>query len=307
MAGKKKPDDYLHRVGSITLKLTNQDKFYWPKEGITKGHLVEYYNRIAPFILPYLRDRPESLHRFPNGIGQPAFYQKDLDTSVIPGWVRTQKMYSESNQEYINYLICNDRATLIYMANLGCIEINPWNSRVKKPDHPDWLVMDLDPVQIAFEEVVRAAVQIRKVLDNWEIDCYCKTSGATGLHVYIPLNAKYTYEIVRNFGQLIAQQVHALLPDTTSIERSPKKRNRRVYLDYLQNSRGQTLASPYSVRPRPGATVSAPLQWEELNKRLDPNNFTMKNIFTRLDKLGDIWKPVLGKGADLGRALSKVE
>lgn len=295
------------KVGKVTLKLTNQQKLYWPDEKYTKGDLVNYYNDIADWILPYLKNRPQSLHRFPDGIKGFSFYQKDFDTKVIPAWLRTEEIYSESNKENIDYLICNDKATLLYMANLGCIEMHPWNSRLKKLDNPDWLVIDLDPEDIAFTEVVKAALATKQVCDKLEIPCYCKTSGATGIHIYIPLGAKYEYEVARHFAQLIARQVHELLPDTTSMERQPKNRQKKIYLDYLQNSKGQTLAAPYSLRPKPGATVSTPLEWAEVNAKLSPSRFTIKNIIKRLEKKGDLWAPVLGKGVDIRKALKKLE
>jgi bifunctional non-homologous end joining protein LigD len=296
--------DYDLKIGAVTLKLTNQNKIYWPDEKISKGELVNYYSEIAPVMLPYLKDRPESLHRFPNGIKAPGFYQKDLDTKTAPAWLKTQQMFSESTGENIDYLVCNDKATLIYMANLGCIEVHPWNSRIKKPDNPDWLVIDLDPEDIGFEAVVKTALATKKVCDGFELDCYCKTSGATGLHIFMPLGAKYNYDIARNMANLIAQRVHELLPDITSLERQPKKRQKKVYPDFLQNSRGQTLAAPYSVRPRAGATVSTPLEWGEVNAKLNPAAFTIKTILKRVEKKGDLWKPVLGTGVNLKKAIT---
>src|ERR1043165_4169885 len=164
------------KIGKVTLHLTNQQKTYWPKEKITKGDLVNYYTEIASVILPYLKNRPQSMNRYPNGIAGPSFYQKDVNLEQVPLWLKTEKIFSESNDAYINYLICNDKATLVYMANLGCIEINPWNSRIQKPENPDWLVVDLDPEDISFKEVVRAALETKKMFDELEIDCYCKTS-----------------------------------------------------------------------------------------------------------------------------------
>jgi bifunctional non-homologous end joining protein LigD len=288
------------------LHLTNQQKLYWQDDGITKGEMVNYYSSIAPVMLPYLKDRPQSMHRFPNGINGESFFQKDVDRDKIPAWVKSEKIYSESNKEYIDYLICNDKATLVYMANLGCIEINPWNSRLKNITNPDWVVIDLDPEDISFKEVVKAAVTVRKTLDDMEVDSYCKTSGATGLHIYIPLGAKYDYEIAKTFAEVVAQAVNAQIPATTSVLRLPKKRQHKVYLDFLQNRRGQTLAAPYSLRPKPGATVSTPLEWKEVNEKLDPAAFTIKTIFKRLDKKGDLWKPVLGKGANLDKAMKRL-
>lgn len=295
--------DYELKVGKVTLQLTNQQKLYWPQEKITKGDLVNYYSEVADLMLPYLKDRPESMHRFPGGIKDEGFYQKDVDTDKIPSWLKTKQVYSESNNKNIDYLICNDKATLLYMANLGCIEINPWSSRIQKPEHPDWMVIDLDPQGIAFKEVVTTALEVRKFLEALEIDSYCKTSGATGLHIYVPLKAKYDYDTVKTFAQLVATEVNSQLPSTTSILRMPNKRKRKVYIDFLQNRRGQTLAAPYSVRPREGATVSTPLEWKEVNGRLNPAKFTIKNTLKRIDAKDDLWKKVLGKGADLHRAM----
>ena len=300
-------NDYELKVGKAVLKLTNQQKLYWPEDNITKGELVKYYAEVTPFILPYLKDRPQSLHRFPNGIKDFGFFQKDLDTNVIPEWVRTEKVYSDFNKENLDYLICNDKETLMYMANLGCIEVNPWNSQLATLMKPSWMVIDLDPEDIAFSEVVKVAITTRQVLESFGIEGYCKTSGATGLHIFAPLANKYEYEVVRNFAQLIATRINSLLPEITSIIRQPKLRQKRVYIDYLQNSKGQTLAAPYGVRPRPGATVSTPLDWSEVNAKLDPKAFTIKTIFKRLDKKGDLWKPVIGKGNDLAKALKKLE
>jgi bifunctional non-homologous end joining protein LigD len=304
---KEIPDPGNTKYGNQNLSITNREKIYWPDEKITKGDLIDYYSQVGKFMLPYLKDRPQSMHRFPNGIKGESFYQKDVDVNKIPSWLTTEKIYSESNKAYINYLVCNDIETLIYMANLGCIEINPWNSRIASPENPDWLVIDLDPEDISFKEVVIAANAVRKVFEELDVESYCKTSGATGLHIYIPLAAKYDYDIVKTFAELIATNVHDLVPDTTSLLRSPAKRKNKVYVDFLQNRRGQTLAAPYSVRPKPGATVSTPLEWTEVNARLDPKNFTIKNIFRRLDKTGDLWKPVIGKGVDIKKCLKKLQ
>ena len=197
-------------------------------EKITKGELVNYYAEVADVILPYLKNRPQSLHRFPNGIKAPGFYQKDLDTKTSPKWLKTEKIFSESTGQNIDYLICNDKATLLYMANLGCIEVHPWNSRLEAMDKPDWLVIDLDPEDIGFGAVIKTALATKKICDRLEFDCYCKTSGATGLHIYIPLGAKYSYDVARNTAHLIAQQVNHLLPAITSLERQPKKRQKKV-------------------------------------------------------------------------------
>ncbi len=301
-------DDYDLKVGKITLHLTNQNKVYFPKDGVTKGEIVQYYHAVADYILPYLKNRPQSMNRFPNGINGPSFYQKDIDVEKVPSWLKTQSVYSKSNDADIDYLICNDKATLLYMANLGCIEINPWNSTIKKPEHPDWVVIDIDPAkENDFEAVVETALTVKAIMDELETDCYCKTSGATGLHVYIPLQAKYTYDTVKIFAELIAHEVQSRLPDTTTTERTIKKRNGKIYIDFLQNRAGQTLAAPYSARPKNGATVSTPLEWDEVNPQLSPWQFTIHNILERLEKKGDLWKPVLGKGANILKIIKRIE
>ncbi|KRB55636.1 DNA ligase D [Flavobacterium sp. Root186] len=304
----KTENDYDLKVGKTTLHLTNQNKVYFPDDGITKGDIVDYYNEVAPLMLPYLKDRPESMNRFPNGIDSPSFYQKDIDVDKTPSWLKTKKIFSESNDADVNYLICNDKETLLYMANLGCIEINPWNSTIKHIQNPDWLVIDLDPAtENDFKTVVETALVVKQVMDELETECLCKTSGASGLHIYIPLGAQYDYDSIKILGELIAKEVQRRLPDLTSIERSIKKRDNKLYIDFLQNRRGQTLAAPYSVRPKPGATVSTPLEWSEVNNKLHPSQFTIKNVLQRFEKKGDLWQPVLSKGANIKKIIKKLE
>lgn len=304
---KETENDFDLKIGKTTLHLTNQNKIYFPDDQITKGEIVQYYNEVSELILPYLKDRPQSMNRFPNGINGPSFYQKDVDVDKIPAWLKTKKVFSESNDEYLDYLICNDKQTLLYMANLGCIDINPWNSTLKHIENPDWLVIDIDPEKDDFKEVVKVALAVREVMNELETESYCKTSGASGLHVYIPLGAQYDYDTIKILAEMIAQEVHKRLPETTSLERTIKKRNHKIYIDFLQNRRGQTLAAPYSVRPKPGATVSTPLQWDEVNDKLHPSQFTIKNVLKRFEKTGDLWQPVIGKGVNIKKILHKLE
>lgn len=303
-AGNQKNNEDI-RIGEVTLHLTNLQKLYFPQDNVTKGDLIDYYTEVAELMVPYLKDRPQSMNRFPNGIQGANFYQKDLDMDSTPSWVKTEKIFSESNKKDIDYLICNDISTLIYMANLGCIEINPWNSTIHHPDKPDWMVIDLDPETSDFTQVVRTALTVREVLEELDTLGYCKTSGATGLHIYIPMAARYEYESVRLFGQLVAEKVHARLPEITTVNRSLNKRDHKIYIDYLQNRRGQTLAAPYSVRPMPGATVSTPLEWSEVTDKLSPSMFTIRNVLQRFEKKGDLWKQVLGTGADIEKIVIK--
>jgi bifunctional non-homologous end joining protein LigD len=287
------------------LKLTNLDKIFWPKEKYTKGDVIDYYRKVSKFILPYLKDRPESLNRFPNGIRGDSFFQKDVD-HIPPAWVKTQKIYSVSNKKYINYLICNDEPTLLYMANLGCIELNPWNSRIPNLEYPDFTIIDLDPEHVGFDAVIETALVVHDILEKAKIANYCKTSGGSGLHICIPLGAKYTYDQAKDLTHIISLLTNQKLPKITSVERSPLKRQKKVYLDYLQNRKAQTLASVYCIRPKPEAPVSTPLDWSEVKNGLDPADFNIKTIFKRLEKKGDIWKPVLGRGIDLRRAIDNL-
>jgi len=288
------------------LKLTNLDKIYWKKEHYTKRDLLNYYHGIAPVMLPYMKNRPQSLNRHPNGIDGMSFFQKNVQGKV-PNWIQTFDEFSESTKETVHYYVCTNEASLVYLANLGCIEMNPWHSTTTKPNNPDYCLIDLDPHEIGFDKVIETAQAVKKVLDELSIPAGCKTSGASGIHICIPLGAKYTYDQSRQLAELIANLVHHEVPSFTSVERSPAKRRRKVYLDYLQNSKGQTVACVYSARPKPGATVSTPLFWEEVKKGLSPANFTIKNLFDRLKTEGDIFKPVYEKGIDLRKTLATIE
>lgn len=283
---------------------THPDKVFWPDEGYTKGDLFKYYESVADLILPYLKDRPESLNRFPDGINGIHFFQKNVVNH--PDWVKTMKLYAPEAKRDIEYVVSNDLDTLLYLVNLGCIEINPWNSRINKLDNPDYLIIDLDPEDIDFEYVVKAARVVKEVCGELGIKCVAKTTGGRGIHIYVPLAAKYKYDEVREFGHLIAKLCFERSDKFTSLERHPAKRKHKVYYDYLQNSRGQTLASAYSVRPKPGAPVSTPLHWDEVNTKLDPKKFTIKSAPKRFKKIGDLWKPVLGPGANINKALKKI-
>ena len=228
-------DDVLKKIGKQELKLTNQNKIYFPEDDITKGDVIDFYQSISKYILPHLKDRPQSMNRYPNGIKGLSFFQKDA-AEETPEWIETQKVFSESSDKYINYIICNDRETMAYLNNLGCIELNIWTSKIKKADNPDYLVLDLDPSEKnSFEDVIETAQAVKEVLDLAGVGGYPKTSGSSGIHVYIPMNAKYSYDQVKNFGHLLMQMVQKKLPDLTTLERSLQKRDKnKIYLDYLQ-------------------------------------------------------------------------
>ena len=294
------------QVNGHTLKLTNQEKVYWPDEGITKGDVLEYYNSISNYILPYLKGRPQSLKRNPNGITDKGFFHKDAGENA-PDWVDHVKLYSESARKDVDYLVCNNKATLLYLNNLGCIEINPWNSRLKNLDHPDYLIMDIDPSdKSTFNEVIDAALVIKEILDKAQAGSYCKTSGATGLHIYVPLHAAYHYDQVRSFAEIIATLTQEQLPESTTVERSIEKRKGRIYIDYLQNKRGQTLASVYSLRPVAQASISTPLAWNEVKPGLHPSQFNIRTISRRVNKIGDLFKGVLQEKLNMQKALKNL-
>ncbi|HEY0680155.1 MAG TPA: DNA ligase D [Chitinophagaceae bacterium] len=300
-----KDETQVRNIGGHELKFTNLSKIYWPKEKVTKRDMLNYYYQVAPYMLPYLKDRPQTLNRFPHGIEGESFYQKDVKGKV-PGWMSTFPYHSEADERDKEFLVCSDEASLLYIASLGCIEINPWSSRSQKPDHPDWCIIDLDPDKNPFEQVIKTAQVTKDVLDSFGIPGYCKTSGSTGLHIYIPLGAKYTYEDSKEFGRAIVRLVHAELPGFTSIERLTEKRKGKIYLDFLQNRPQATVASVYSLRPKPGAPVSAPLHWDEVKEGLRIVDFNIFNMIARLKETGDIFKPVLGKGIDLKKIMKKL-
>ena len=294
------------QIAGLEVKVTNLDKVYWPDTGLRKYDLIDYYIKIADHILPYLKDRPQNLHRHPDGIKKEGFYQKDNE-GLLEEWIETTRIYSKSAHRDIKYLLCQNEASLIYMANLGCIELNPWNSRVQSLDRPDYTVIDLDPSEAnTFEEVIEVARVAGDILEQADIKAYLKTSGSTGLHIYLPLKAGYTYEEGRDFTKLLCYFIQERTKGLTSMERSVKRRKGKIYLDYLQNRRGQTLASAYCVRPKPGAPVSAPLEWEELKKDLKIIDFNLLNMPERLAQKGDLFKGILEEKIDVENALERL-
>ncbi len=293
-------------VNGLQVPISNLEKIYWPAEGYNKYDLISYYLAISELMLPYLTDRPQNLHRHPNGIAKESFYQKDHE--ILPAWIETFPIYSEASDKEIDYMLCQNEATLLYMANLGCIEINPWNSTIHNLDKPTYTVIDIDPSEKNnFEEVIEVAQAVKQVLDRAKITGYCKTSGSSGIHIYIPLEGKYTYDEARDFTKLLCYYVLEITEGLTSMERAVKSRKGKIYLDYLQNRRGQTLASAYCVRPKTGATVSAPIQWKELKSGLSIQDFTIKTMPERISKLGDIFTSVLGEGIDMEEAITALD
>jgi bifunctional non-homologous end joining protein LigD len=297
-AGKPRPAPRLPT-------LTNQTKIYWPGEGITKGDMLAYYARVAPVMIPHLKDRPQSLHRHPNGIEGESFFQKEM-AGQLPRWAETVTVPSGNAGGSITYVLCQNAETLLYMANLGCIEINAWNARTPTLDCPDYVVVDLDPNEAPFGVVIDVALAVKRLLDELGAEGFCKTSGSRGLHIYVPLEPRYSHDQVRVFAELLSRCINQKMSAQTSVERLPARRIGRVYLDYLQNRRGSTMAAAYSIRPRPGATVSTPLRWSEVNARLDPTVFTIKTVFDRLDRWGDLFAGVLTGRTDLQQCFARL-
>ena len=289
-----------------TVKLTNLKKIFWPADGFTKGDLVAYYDRVAPLILPYLRDRPLVLTRFPDGISGKSFFQKDAP-EFAPAWVRTERVYSKDAGRDIDYFVVDDAASLQYVANSGAIPLHLWASRLASLERPDWLVLDLDPKGAPFTDVVKVAQALHRILDDLELPSYPKTSGATGLHILIPLGARYTYDEVRTFARLLAVLGVEAQPDISTIARPLHARGGKVYIDFGQNGHGQTIVAPFSLRPLPGAPASCPLTWSEVTARLDPARFTMTTLPKRFDKMADPLTPVLTGSVDMAAAISRIE
>jgi bifunctional non-homologous end joining protein LigD len=298
-------DSQTKKVCGHPLKFNHVTKLYWPEDGITKGEMLNYYYKVGEYMMPYLKDRPMSLNRFPGGIHGKSFYQKNV-TDKVPEWGKTFD-HVTGEGKVTKYLVGTDEASLLWMSSLGCIEINPWFSRAQTPDYPDYCVIDLDPDKHTYDQVVQAARITKDILDAIDVPSYPKTSGSTGMHIYIPLEGKYTYEQSQLFANIIVKLVHKQIPDFTSLERSIAARKGKMYLDFLQNRPGATIAGPYSLRPKPGATVSMPLDWEEVKSGLTIQHFHIHNALDRLRETGDLFKGVLDEGIDLGKAVVKAK
>lgn len=284
------------------MNFTHTDKLYWKKEKISKGDLLHYYEKMAPFILPYLKNRPLVMKRFPEGISGFSFYQKDCGPHP-PSFMKTTRIRHEKRT--ISYFVIQNAKSLLYVVNLGSIELHPFHSRIQDLQHPDYLVLDLDPQNVPFDAVVDVALTIHQLLDSHKIPNYCKTSGGRGLHIYIPLHGKYSYDEVQHYAHLIAKWTHAKMPQMTSLERLPKKRRGKIYIDFLQNHPMQTIACPYTVRGKPGAPVSTPLAWPEVRHGIHPSQFNLNTVLKRMERKKDPLLPVLKQRASLKSLIFK--
>ena len=293
-------------TGGLPFELTNTKKVFWPDEGYTKGDLIEYYRAVSPWLLAYLRNRPVVMTRYPDGIGGKSFFQKDAP-GFRPDWIRTERMWSEDTQREIDYFVCDDEASLLYVVNLGTIPIHLWASRAPTLERPDWCVLDLDPKGAPFEHVVELAGAAKELCDRIELPVMVKSTGSSGLHLMIPLGRQCTHEQSRSLGELLARCLVDKLPEIATVVRQVHRRDGKVYVDYLQNGSGKLIVAPFSVRPLPGAPVSVPLAWREVNRQLDIRKHTIKTVPERMRKLKqDPLAEVLDLAPDLGHALGKL-
>jgi bifunctional non-homologous end joining protein LigD len=297
LKSKELEGDLNVRVAGEVVPLTNPGRVYWPEEGYTKGDLIRYYHEISRHILPYLEDRPLIMKRYPAGIKGQSFHQHDVREA--PDFVRTVELEVEDGGGHtVDYIVGSGAATLLYMANLGAIERHPWHSRVEDLEHPDWFVFDLDPSEgVEFETICDVALTTREVLARIGLESYAKTSGSRGIHVYVPVKPAYTYEQIAELAEQVATVVAREQSEVATVERSKRKRGARmIYVDHMQNARGKSVVAPYSVRPKPGATVSAPLEWKEVErKKIKTADFHIKNMRRRVESVGDLFRPVLKK------------
>lgn len=289
-------------VNDKNLELSNLEKLFWPGKGFTKGDIIKFYVDIAPWILPHLKNRPIVMKRYPDGIRGKSFYQKRCPEHA-PSWMET--VVVEGGEEGISYCLCNDAAALVWFINQGCIEMHPWLSGVNSLGIPDFLVIDLDPSEgVPFSQVLEVGQVVKDSLDLCKLVGYPKTSGASGIHVYVPLEKKYSYQQVRKAANRIADLVCAKVPALATVERTVRNRKGKVYVDYLQNAAGKTIASVYSLRPVEAASVSTPVTWDEIfSGQIRPDMFTLDSVLPRLKEKSDLFLPVLTENYSLDNLL----
>jgi len=279
---------------------------FWPEEGYTKGDLIEYHRSVAEWMLPYLEDRPLVMTRYPDGIHGKSFYQKDAPP-FAPEWIRRVTLWSEGSERELSYFVAEDLESLLYVVNLGTIPFHVWSSRVSSLATPDWCILDLDPKEAPFEHVVQVARTLHDVCEEIGLPSFPKTSGSSGIHVLVPLGGKLTFEQCKTLGELLARVAVAERTDIATLTRNPERRDGKVYVDFLQNGHGKLLAAPFTVRPRAGATVSAPLKWTEVKKGLTIDAHTIASVPARMRRLKkDPLAGVLEMEPDLLGALERL-
>jgi DNA ligase D len=288
------------------------DKVLFPDQHITKLDLLNYYDQMAEYILPYLKERPQ-FFRWHKGSIRESQYNKSIESLKrdwnvpIPDWVQREKIYAKSYEEERTYILCPDKDHLLYLIEIGCVELSPWHSRTKSIEYPDYIIIDLDPLEIDFDMVVEVAQATKSILDGINVPSFIKTSGNKGLHIYIPLDAKSDYEICRSLCEFICKMIHLKIPNITSLLRIPEQRIGKVYLDYLQNSIGKSIAAPYCIRPNEFAAVATPLEWNEVKKGLSIYEFNYQTIFKRLKQKGDIFKDLFKKKINAKKMLQQLQ
>ena len=286
LGGEAEPPEPVEMMEQRTVSFTNLDKVFWPEEGYTKGDLIEYHRQVSEWMLPYLEDRPLVMTRYPDGINGKSFFQKDAPP-YAPDWFRRVTVWSEGSERELSYFVAEDVESLLYVINLGTIPLHVWSSRIATLAHPDWCILDLDPKEAPFTDVVEIARTIHDLCEEIGLPSFPKTSGSTGIHVLVPLGRQLTYEQARTMGQLLARVVVAERPEIATLTRNPDRRNGKVYVDFVQNGHGRLLVAPFAVRPKPGAPVSAPLKWGEVNRRLTIASHTIQGVPGRMKRLGD--------------------
>jgi bifunctional non-homologous end joining protein LigD len=304
---ERPPADLVRKDGR-ELKLSNLDKPFWPEEGITKGDLIAYYEAVAPVLVPHLARRPFTMRRYPDGAYGKAFFQKDAPPHM-PSWIKTVRANVSTRaggKKDVDFPLVDDELALLWMVNMGCIDMNPWYSRVDKPERPDFVLFDLDPTpEVPWAQTIEVALLLKGLLDGLGLDSYPKTSGGKGFHVLVPIARRSTYDDTRAFSELVAGTIARAYPKLATTEWSKAKR-RGVLIDSNQNGMGKTISSAYSVRPHPGAPVSTPLEWREVKPDLDPKAFTMGVVLDRVAKSGDLFEGVLAGKQSLAQALARL-
>jgi bifunctional non-homologous end joining protein LigD len=297
------------RIGRRSVRVTSADRVLFPGDGVTKGDLVSYYVDVAPALVPHLRNRPFTLKRYPHGIRERPYFQKQAPQG-LPSWIPTRQFRTwprEGGSRLVDFVLVNEPAAVAWMVQMNCIDMNAWYSRVDKPERPDYVVFDLDPPESrnGFTQAIRVAHLVREALERLELRSYVKTSGADGIHVLLPITRRSTFPETYELAELVSRKLEAANPGLVTTEWLKKKR-RGVLVDHRQNGHGKTIASAYSVRPKPGAPVSTPLRWEELGEKVRPRDFGMREALERVERHGDLFEPVLKGGQGLGAALKNL-
>src|SRR6266436_6916688 len=285
---KKPKGDLVLQIDSERVSLTSLDRVYWPDQGYTKFDLISYYLNISAHLMPFLKDRPAILQRYPRGINAPMFFQQDLESA--PAFIKTVRLVNQEGRE-LNYAVYSTVGSLLHFVNLGTIEQHPWHSTIKHLDSPDYLMLDLDPKEAPWKNVLEVALVCKEVFDEVGLSAFPKTSGSSGIHVYLPLKPKYDYRKIAAVAEALASEVAQRAPKIATTQRSLAKRQKQqVYVDAMQNARGKSIAAPYSARARANATVSMPLQWRQIEKGVKIADFTIRNVPDLIKKNGDAWK-----------------